>query len=416
MRVVLVSCVFPPEPLTSASTSNSLARELVKRGCDTVVITSCPSRPGGRIFPNFRRSMFPRCERNDGLEVVRCFSLTSPRSTIVSRLAENLSFGLCAGLAMARVRRPDVIYANTWPICATGIACLIARIRRIPIVLSIQDVYPESLISLKKLGPDTRAARALRWLDSRIARIPCDLVVISESAGEIYSRNRGIAREKIHCIPNWIAAQSPPTEETAQRLRKQWEIGVGDFLIVFAGNIAAACGMERVISVVSRLGEESPVKFVIAGSGSALESCRSVSGRTKSGRVRFNGPFVVSETLAILSAADILILPTHGDQSLVSMPSKLTSYMMSGRPVLAIAHPESDLAKLIIRTGCGWVVETEDSEALVQQLEKVVALERSELTRMGSLGRRYALAHLTTEICMPKLVAVVEDAAHTVTK
>src|ERR1035441_6245835 len=58
MRVLLVSSVFPPESVTSASTSYSLAKYLRGKGHDVTVLTSYPSRPGGRIFSGFRRRMF----------------------------------------------------------------------------------------------------------------------------------------------------------------------------------------------------------------------------------------------------------------------------------------------------------------------------------------------------------------------
>jgi colanic acid biosynthesis glycosyl transferase WcaI len=312
---------------------------------------------------------------------------------------------------MALARRPDAIYANTWPIFAGGIAAWVAKFRRIPIVLSIQDIYPESLVALKKIGPETWVAQLLTRLDASIARIASAVVVISEGAGEIYSRDRGIAQEKIHRIANWLAREDQPTLEMAQGQRNRWGIGTDAFLIVFAGNVAAACGMESVISVVSRLTEESLARLLIAGSGSASENCRRIADRHKSRRVEFSGPFLATEALAILSAADILILPTQGDQSLACMPSKLISYMMSGRPVLALAHPKSDLARVVKESGCGWVVEAENSEALERLLGTIAALERSELTRMGSLGREYALTHFSTEACLPKLVAVIEDAA-----
>ena len=411
MRVVLVSCVFPPEPLTSASTSHSLAWELTRRGHDVTVITSYPSRPGGQVLSGFRRHLFGHLERENGIEIVRCFSTTSRNSTLLSRLAENLSFGFCAGLAVARVRRPDVIYANTWPIFAAGIASWIARVRHVPIVLSIQDVYPESLISLKKLNPGTSLARLLRWLDARIARIASAVVVISESAEVIYSHDREIPQERIHLITNWRTMENQAPVGIARQQRKLWGIQTDAFLVVFAGNVAAACGIERVIGTVSGLGEDSLVRLVIAGSGSALERCRSIARQHKSGSVKFSGPFLANETLAILSAGDILILPTQGDQSLVCMPSKLISYMMSGRPVLAVARLDSDLARVVNDAGCGWVVEPGESEELVRQLGIIVAMERSKLTRMGLLGRQYALTHFSTESCLPKLVAVIENAA-----
>jgi glycosyltransferase involved in cell wall biosynthesis len=127
-------------------------------------------------------------------------------------------------------------------------------------------------------------------------------------------------------------------------------------------------------------------------------------------RTVFSGPFAAQETLPILSAADVLILPTQGDQSLVSMPSKLISYMLAARPVLAVARAESDLANIIRESGCGWVVEPGDSEQLAKRMRAAALMDRPELARMGLLGRKYALAHFSTEACLPEAIGVMEKA------
>jgi glycosyltransferase involved in cell wall biosynthesis len=143
--------------------------------------------------------------------------------------------------------------------------------------------------------------------------------------------------------------------------------------------------------------------------GGALESCQSLAARQQPARTVFCGPFEARETLSILAAADVLALPTRGDQSLVSMPSKLISYMLAARPVLAIARAESDLAGAVRDSGCGWVVEPGDVEQLVNCIRTAAAMDRPALNRMGALGRAYALAHFSTEACLPRMVALLES-------
>jgi glycosyltransferase involved in cell wall biosynthesis len=408
---MLVASVFPPEPLSSGFTSHALAQALAGRGHKVTVLANYPNRPNGRTFPGYRRSLFPHRERQNGIEVVRCFSTISRSSTLLSRLAENLSFGLSAGCALAMATRPDVIYINAWPLFAASIVSFIAWARGIPIVQSIQDVYPESLVSLGRLDRGASITKWLMGLDAAIGRISSAVVVISEAVEEIYLHSRGIPRDQVHRIPNWRPVEHQPSLEAVQRQRRSWGVAPGDFLLVFAGNVAEACGIENVISAVSGLSSPMRLRMVVAGAGSALTRCRNLASRICSERVTFSGSFAPKETLSILGAGDLLILPTQGDQSLVSMPSKLISYMMAGRPILAVAHPRSDLARAVIASGCGWVIAPGDPALLARELEGIVAVERTELIRKGQLGREYALANYATEACLPRLVAVVEEAA-----
>jgi len=229
---------------------------------------------------------------------------------LASRLFENVSFGLSGGLAMAMLRPPDVIYANTWPIFASGVAALVARFRRIPIVVSVQDVYPESLFSLGRLRKDSTLARLLRFVDVRIAHLASGVIVISRGVERIYLNDRGIPAERLHLIANWRESEEPPDSEAGPRRRDGWGIGPVTFLFLFAGNVAAACGIESVIEAISSLPPEPLAQLLVAGSGGALEKCRNIASHQGCDRTVFCGAFSAQETLPILSAADVLIRPT----------------------------------------------------------------------------------------------------------
>src|SRR5260221_14116213 len=98
MRIVLVSCVFPPEPVVSSGTSVDVARALAARGHDVTVITPFPNRPAGRVYNDYRRTLFRRENTAEHFRILRCASTLSRRSSLLSRLAENVSFGIASSL------------------------------------------------------------------------------------------------------------------------------------------------------------------------------------------------------------------------------------------------------------------------------------------------------------------------------
>lgn len=412
MRVLLVSSVFPPESVTSASTSYSLAKYLRGKGHDVTVLTSYPSRPGGRIFSGFRRRMFGLDRSFCDLKVVRCFSTNSRTSTLLSRFSENLSFGLFAGLAAICVPRPDVFYVNAWPIFASSIITLIARLRSVPVILSIKDVYPESLVSLGRLPSRSRVSRILRFIDTLAARGAHTLIVVSQRMASIYLTDRGIPESRMRVIPDWNEVAALPAIDLSECYRASAGISQDAFLFLFAGNVAAATGIEAVIPIFASEAGRSRARLLIVGSGGALAACQDRARALNVDAVAFGGEFAAAETSTILRAANVLLLPTLGDQSLVSMPSKLVSYMLSARPILAVARPNSDLAQVIQEAGCGWVVDTDAPEALARQIAAIVGMERLLLMQMGALGREYALRQFASEVCLPKVVDLLEHAAN----
>ena len=135
MRVLIVSPLFPPEPVVSSQTSAQIAHSLIERGHDVTVITAFPSRPAGKLFPGYSRRLFQRTQES-GFTLIRCFTFLSSKSSMVSRFLENISFGLTSGLSVLTAQKADVIYANTWPIFASGILSAVSRLRHIPMVIN----------------------------------------------------------------------------------------------------------------------------------------------------------------------------------------------------------------------------------------------------------------------------------------
>lgn len=129
MRAYIVSCVFPSEPVVSASTSSQVAEELYKRGHDVLVICPIPSRPEGRWHSGVRKAIYARVAGKNGVPLLRVMAIPSTSSSFLSRFLENLSFGIASALALALLPKPDVIYANTWPIMAGGLLMAAARSR-----------------------------------------------------------------------------------------------------------------------------------------------------------------------------------------------------------------------------------------------------------------------------------------------
>jgi glycosyltransferase involved in cell wall biosynthesis len=169
--------------------------------------------------------------------------------------------------------------------------------------------------------------------------------------------------------------------------------------------------VDLLIEAFAKLPVDRDSHLLIAGSGSQLKACQNLAQSTAPDRVTFHSPWHSHETSGVLAASDVLVLPTLGEQSLVSMPSKLISYMLSARPIIAQATIDSDLAKAILTSGAGWVVAPGNQAELTRILTHVMMLPGAEIRRMGESGRAYALDHLTRGACLPAVIDVVIRAA-----
>jgi glycosyltransferase involved in cell wall biosynthesis len=408
MNISIISCVFSPEPVLSARTSADLAQTLAVAGHNVRVIAPFPNRPAGKLYQGYRRSLWKWDRSDPQYEILRVFSWFSRRSNLLSRFLENISFGIASALAVLLLNPPNVIYANTWPLFAQGLLVLACKLRQIPLILSIQDLYPESLF-IQKRGVEKHhfLYQCLRWLDVQIARHCAGLIVISEQFKQTYVKDRGIPENKVTLIPNWINESHSTSASTNRNVRQQYGIPEDAFLVVYGGNIGIAAGVEKIIDAFQYLTGDDHIYLLVAGGGHSLPNCFALIQKRQLTRVKVHSPWYPSETQALLSAADLCILPTQGEQSLVSVPSKLLSYMLAGRCILALASSQSETARVITTSQSGWVISSDDSISLAGYIRDISQLPSEERNKRGEAGGNFVHKHLSSSNNLPKVVGIL---------
>jgi len=413
LRVAVVAPVFPPEPVVSSKTTADVVDALASEGHDVTVLTAFPNRPAGRVYDGYSRTLFSRERRQSGAEVVRCFAFCSRQSTLLSRFMENISFGFTTSLRILFMkRRPDVVYSLSWPIFASALLAAVARVRHIPIVSNVQDIYPESLVAQGRLSSEGFVFRLLRMTDQALMSRSRAVILISEQSKQSYISCRGLPSAKIAVIPNWGDSEAAAPDPLAGlELRKRMGIRDTDVLAVFAGNVGAAANVESVIEAMVEM-DDPRLFLLIAGEGSSLAACEALAAKSAAARrIIFHHPWHISETSGILSSADLMLLPTRGRQSLVSTPSKLLAYMLVGKPVLATGFANSDLAEIIANAGCGWLIEPDNPSRLANMLRQLLAKSSDELKTRGHAGRLYVQQKLSKQACVPRIVELLQSCA-----
>ncbi len=172
-----------------------------------------------------------------------------------------------------------------------------------------------------------------------------------------------------------------------------------------------AAGVETLIEAFGCTDPALNLYLLVAGDGSRLAACQALAGELNTGCIFFHSPWHTDETSSVLAAADILVLPTRGEQSLVSVPSKLISYMLAARPIVAQAVARSDLSHIVSEADCGWIVEPGSGALLAAALHAAAQTNVGERQAMGNRGRSYALRHMTTEANLPRVISLLENSA-----
>jgi glycosyltransferase involved in cell wall biosynthesis len=394
-NITIVSAVYPPEPLVSARMSADLADTLAARGNRVTVVCPQPTRPLGADYRAFSAPGNIIESNENHVEIVRLPSFTSPQSKMISRMRESWSFGkLSCRYLTQRAVMPDVLYVNAWPLVGQALIAGYARKRRIPMVLQVMDVYPESL--LNKLPGVARIlfAKPLQMLDSWVARQATTISVIAKSVQNLYVNNRRIPSEKIVTIPTWQDEMMFESLVDRNEVFRRNRVSGDRFTFIYLGNIGPVAGVDLLVRSFHSA-DINNAQLLIIGDGSEKTSCANLAQRLGARNILFISDPDARNVPELQTMADVCLLPLKRGAGLSSIPSKLSAYMFSGKPVLAAVDEDSDTASVIQDAACGWIGPPEDQQWLSAKMRTIVAMTSNELSTLGVNGRKFALAHFS---------------------
>ncbi len=156
--------------------------------------------------------------------------------------------------------------------------------------------------------------------------------------------------------------------------------------MLYSGNMGKKHGLEILADLSHALTDRSDIVMVLCGDGVMRNELEAMTAGQEN--VIFLPLQSIERLNDLLNLADIHLLPQRPDVEDLVMPSKLTNMLSSGRPVIAIAREDTQVAD-VVRL-CGKVVPSAD---LAKLKEAVLALLNNleERECLGNAGREYAL-------------------------
>ena len=400
-NILIISAVFPPEPVVSANLMKDLAEELSKE-YNVTVLCPIPTRPLGFNMEGTRAEMkFP-------FKVVELDSFTCAESKMVGRLKESNSFGKAAARYIkANHADIDAIHVTAWPLAAKYWISKVAKKYKIPFSNSVQDIYPESLAAHLPKGIISNLFNSILLpLDKYGLQKASIIHTISDKMVDYLSQTRKLDRNKFVVVRNWQNEE----DFIAFHNSKQYDVlSVQEkpLTFMYMGNVGPLAGLDLVIDAFNDANLPN-ARLVIAGAGSAKESLQKKVRDLSIKNVEF-WDVPQGKVPEIQDKADIMVLPIKKGFGKTSIPSKLPAYMFSKRPVLASVDKDSDTAECIINAKAGWVVEPEDTISLSKVFNVAAKESAEDLIRMGSNGFNFAMKNLSKATNLKKLTEAVKS-------
>ncbi len=401
MRVLIISQYFWPENFSI----NSVAESLSKKVTDLEVLTGKPNYPKGKIFHGYR-ALGSQREVYEGITINRIPLLARGDSNW--RLALNYISFVVSGILFApwllRRKKFDVIFVYApSPVLQAIPAIFVAWLKRCPLALWVQDLWPESLSATGHVQN-----RTILWLVGLVVRYiyrHTDLILIQSKAFEAPVRKLAPVA-LIRYQPNSVDAVFSTASENPISVPAVDGLDAG-FCVMFAGNIGKAQGVSIIVETALLLKKHSEIHFVVLGDGSERERMLSEAQQKDLTNLHLPGSFPVASMPGFMDKASALLVTlVDKDIFATTVPNKVQAYLAAGRPILASMNGEG--ARLIEESGAGFASSAEDARALADNILKLYRLAADDRQKMGNNGREYYQKHFDHDLLIDQLIGYLQ--------
>jgi glycosyltransferase involved in cell wall biosynthesis len=385
MKITILTQYFPPEVGAPQNRLFELAVRLKARGNEVTVLTAMPNYPHMRIHDDYRGKRFVR-EEMEGITVLRTGIYMPKNKGILQRLLNYFSFVLSSlFVGIFRLRRSDWLICESPPLFLGISAYILSRLKFSRLVFNVSDLWPESA---EKLGLVTNGffLRLATKLEEFMYRKSA--LITGQTQGIVENIQTRFPGKEVYWLPNGADTKfyTPRTGGNSWRIANGY--AADDLLILYAGIIGHAQGLEVILNAAKILNGEKRVKFIMLGEGPEKAKLKALKDSLGLPNVRFIDAIPKSAMPELIDAVDATVIPLKKiDLFKGAIPSKIFESLAMKKPVLL--GVEGEAKKLFIDEGnAGLFFEPENAASLAGGVQRLLT-EPKLLADLGENGRKY---------------------------
>ena len=379
MKILFFSHYYTPEGNAPATRVSALCERWVKAGHDVAVVTCPPNVPNGIVYDGYANKR--TSEVINGVKVERVKLYIAANKGAVKRVFNYVSYFVKSLIAAMRLPKPDVVIATSPQIFCGYVGVWYKRLRRVPLVMEIRDIWPESMFAVGAHVPKI-GIWMLEIIEKAMCR-ECDKLV---TVGQGYFdrlAEKGVSKEKMSIVMNGtdLAVYSPRVKNV--ELLQKYGLD-GKFVVSYIGTVGMACGLEVVLDAAGRMsrvevekGSEEKLEglrnvvFVIVGDGAYKAQLEEDAKKRGLTNVVFTGRQPKSSMPDWVSSSDASLVHLKASELFTTvMPSKIFESAGCKRPI--IMGVDGYAKKLVMDAEAGLDMKPESAASLVECVKKLV--------------------------------------------
>ena len=393
-KILFVCQYFYPEVFRG----NDVAFHLAEEGHEVHVVTGIPNYPGGKFFDGYGWWK-KRHEMVNGVKVTRLPIIPRGVDNKIMLMLNYFSYLVVACVWMlfhAIGHKYDRVFVQQLsPVMMSLPGVLYKKLRKVPLYTWVLDLWPESLTAAGGIN-NKHVLGFFDWFVKKEYK-HSDKILTSSRSFDQSILTYGDYKDKIVYFPQWgDGVSNSPVEFDLPKMPE-------GFVVMFAGAVGEAHGMECNLQAALLTKGNKDIHWVIVGDGRKLEWVQKfIKENGLEETVHTLGRFP-SETMPLFFAKADVMLVSLTDLPLFNLyaPAKISSYMASGKPIIACLNGEG--GEVVKDAKCGWSVKAGYAEGLAKLVTELYGMDKCILAEKGANGLKYYNEYFEKEKCLRKL-------------
>jgi glycosyltransferase involved in cell wall biosynthesis len=391
MNILLIHQYFLEKGDGGGSRFNEMTRNWSENGHSVTVLAGMVHYATGKKIERYKgKWTYMDEEFYPDVDVIRCHVSESYNINFLGRLWAYFSFvfsSIWAGLFKARGHY-DIILVTSPPLFVAITAYVLSRLKRLPFIFEIRDLWPESAIDTGVLK-NKLIIRFSFWFEKFVYKKATLINVLTPAFREKLILDKKVLPEKIFFIPNaadFSLSEKLERDFNVNQFRKEHELE-GKFVITYVGAHGVANHLIQLVDAAERL-QDTNVLFLFIGAGMKKQELQNIVRDRKIANIKFIDSVPKEEVFKYIFASEMgtsVLKKVDAFKTIYS--NKTFDYMSCKKPILLAIDGVS--RQLIEDAKCGYYVEPENIEDIVRTI-RIILKEPEKLTELGLNGYYYS--------------------------
>lgn len=289
----------------------------------------------------------------------------------------------------------DLVLYSTPPITFTKVVKFVKKQNPQSIsYLLLKDIFPQNAVDIGMFGKNSLFYKMFRKKEVELYKNSDYIGCMSPANVKfVLEHNDFIDPNRVDVAPNSIEIEKEEKsrEEIARErteIRVKYKLPQDKPIFIYGGNLGKPQGIPFLIQCLDALKNRNDVHFVIAGDGTEYGKIQNWMNSAKAQSVTLFKRLPKDDYEMLARNCDVGLIFLDHRFTIPNYPSRLLSYLAAKMPVIAATDPNTDIGKIAEEKGYGYWCESNDVNAFVACVDKMLATDRKA---MGEAGYRFLL-------------------------